>query len=81
MLTEDLRWPLWIRRILARVYSIGGSRYNVSICPKCSDQCPIVHSGTGVSGTVWLILFVGQGTREVIMKEKVCISSDLRDYR
>ncbi|EPT05305.1 hypothetical protein FOMPIDRAFT_1027475 [Fomitopsis schrenkii] len=42
-------WPLWIRRILARVYSIGG-----------------IHSGAGVSGTVWLILFVGRATREVI---------------
>ncbi|KAH9936373.1 uncharacterized protein B0H18DRAFT_1081996 [Fomitopsis serialis] len=51
-------WPLWIRRILARVYSIGG-----------------IHSGTGVSGTVWLILFVGQATREVIKKEKTSVAT------
>ncbi|EPT05300.1 hypothetical protein FOMPIDRAFT_1112253 [Fomitopsis schrenkii] len=51
-------WPLWIRRILARVYSIGG-----------------IHSGAGVSGTVWLVLFVGQATREVIKKEKTSIAT------
>jgi len=49
-------WPLWIRRILARVYSIGG-----------------IHSGAGVSGTVWLILFVAQATREVIRKEQTSV--------
>ncbi|KAH9947568.1 hypothetical protein B0H21DRAFT_737833 [Amylocystis lapponica] len=49
-------WPLWIRRILARVYAIGG-----------------FHSGCGVSGTVWLILFVGQATREVIKKEQTSV--------
>ncbi|CCL99702.1 uncharacterized protein FIBRA_01724 [Fibroporia radiculosa] len=47
-------WPLWIRRILARVYSIGG-----------------IHSGAAVSGTVWLILFVGKATREFIDKENI----------
>ncbi|TFY68751.1 hypothetical protein EVJ58_g815 [Rhodofomes roseus] len=51
-------WPLWIRRILARVYSIGG-----------------IHSGTGVGGTIWLILFVGRGTREVIKKEKTSVAT------
>ncbi|PCH39996.1 hypothetical protein WOLCODRAFT_131154 [Wolfiporia cocos MD-104 SS10] len=49
-------WPLWIRRILARVYSIGG-----------------IHSGAGVSGTIWLILFVAQGTREVVRKEQLTV--------
>ncbi|KAG5650400.1 hypothetical protein H0H81_012379 [Sphagnurus paluster] len=42
-------WPLWIRRIAARVYHIGG-----------------LHSGAGASGTLWLILFCAQATREVI---------------
>ncbi|KAG6910275.1 hypothetical protein DXG01_011672 [Tephrocybe rancida] len=43
-------WPLWIRRIAARVYHIGG-----------------LHSGAGASGALWLILFCGQATREVVM--------------
>lgn len=47
---------MWIRRILARVYSIGG-----------------IHSGAGVSGTVWLVLFVAQATREFIKKENVTV--------
>ncbi|KAF8077656.1 hypothetical protein FPV67DRAFT_6540 [Lyophyllum atratum] len=42
-------WPLWIRRIAARVYHIGG-----------------LHSGAGASGTLWLILFSVQATREVV---------------
>ncbi|KAG6829635.1 hypothetical protein H0H92_003968 [Tricholoma furcatifolium] len=42
-------WPLWIRRIAARVYHIGG-----------------LHSGAGASGTLWLILFAAQATREVM---------------
>ncbi|PCH40033.1 hypothetical protein WOLCODRAFT_67844 [Wolfiporia cocos MD-104 SS10] len=49
-------WPLWVRRILARVYSIGG-----------------IHSGAGVSGTIWLILFVAQGTKEVVRKEQLTV--------
>ncbi|ETW84500.1 hypothetical protein HETIRDRAFT_444247 [Heterobasidion irregulare TC 32-1] len=42
-------WPLVIRRVCARVYSIGG-----------------FHSGCGVSGVVWFILFIVQATREVV---------------
>ncbi|OCH91206.1 hypothetical protein OBBRIDRAFT_812254 [Obba rivulosa] len=53
-----LSWPLWIRRILGRVYSIGG-----------------IHSGAGVSGTVWLILFVAQATREVIRNEQTSVAT------
>ncbi|KZT65795.1 hypothetical protein DAEQUDRAFT_768520 [Daedalea quercina L-15889] len=56
-------WPLWIRRILARVYSIGG-----------------IHSGAGVSGTVWLILFVGKATREVIDKGKTSVATLVLAY-
>ncbi|CCL99706.1 uncharacterized protein FIBRA_01728 [Fibroporia radiculosa] len=56
-------WPLWIRRILARVYSIGG-----------------IHSGAGVSGTVWLMLFVGRATREVIDKQRTTIPTLVLSY-
>lgn len=42
-------WPLFIRRICARVYHIGG-----------------LHSGAGVSGVLWLILFTARATQEVI---------------
>ncbi|KAJ4491453.1 hypothetical protein C8J55DRAFT_540864 [Lentinula edodes] len=42
--------PLWIRLKLCRVYSLPGG----------------IHSGSGVSGTVWLILFVGQATRNFV---------------
>ncbi|KAG6852173.1 hypothetical protein C0991_002473 [Blastosporella zonata] len=42
-------WPLFIRRVAARVYHIGG-----------------LHSGAGASGTLWLILFAAQATREVM---------------
>ncbi|KAA1469841.1 nonribosomal peptide synthetase 12 [Dentipellis sp. KUC8613] len=41
--------PLWIRRICARVYSIGG-----------------LHSGSAISGIVWLIYFAGQATKEML---------------
>ncbi|KAG5640248.1 hypothetical protein DXG03_009675 [Asterophora parasitica] len=56
-------WPLWIRRIAARVYHIGG-----------------LHSGAGASGTLWLILFCGVGTKEVISGGRVsfcCLQSSL----
>lgn len=33
-----------------------------------------VHSGAGVSGVAWLILFVVQATREFVKKEKVAYS-------
>jgi hypothetical protein len=49
-------WPMWIRRIAARVYAIGG-----------------LHSGSGVSGLVWLILFTVQATREVVGSGKVLL--------
>ncbi|KAJ4482067.1 hypothetical protein J3R30DRAFT_3286838 [Lentinula aciculospora] len=43
-------WPLWIRLKLCRVYSLPGG----------------IHSGSAISGTVWLILFVGQATRNFV---------------
>ncbi|KAH9891683.1 nonribosomal peptide synthetase 12 [Cubamyces lactineus] len=51
-------WPLFIRRIVARVYHIGG-----------------LHSGCAISGTVWLILFTVQATREMINKEKTSVAT------
>ncbi|KAH9947577.1 hypothetical protein B0H21DRAFT_737879 [Amylocystis lapponica] len=56
-------WPLWIRRILARVYAIGG-----------------FHSGCGVSGTVWLILFVAQATREFVQKQEITVPTLVVSY-
>ncbi|KAG5640553.1 hypothetical protein DXG03_008119 [Asterophora parasitica] len=56
-------WPLWIRRVAARVYHIGG-----------------LHSGAGASGTLWLILFCGVGTKEVVSGGRVsfcCLRSSL----
>ncbi|KAF5385718.1 hypothetical protein D9757_005526 [Collybiopsis confluens] len=43
-------WPLWIRLKLCRVYSLFGG----------------IHSGTAASGTIWLILFCGQATRNFV---------------
>ncbi|KIK60962.1 hypothetical protein GYMLUDRAFT_43506 [Collybiopsis luxurians FD-317 M1] len=43
-------WPLWIRLKLCRVYSLPGG----------------IHSGSGVSGVFWLILFSGQATRDFV---------------
>jgi hypothetical protein len=51
---DDDRWPLFIRRVAAKIYSIGG-----------------IHSSTAVSGTIWLILFAAQATREMISGGKV----------
>ncbi|KAL6304351.1 hypothetical protein BKA93DRAFT_733116 [Sparassis latifolia] len=51
-------WPLWIRRALARVYSIGG-----------------LHSGCAVSGTIWLVLFTVQATREVVNKQQTSVAT------
>jgi hypothetical protein len=54
-------WPMWIRRVCARVYHIGG-----------------LHSGAGVSGALWLILFCAKATQEYIRKQGVsaiCSSS------
>ncbi|KZT09124.1 uncharacterized protein LAESUDRAFT_647112 [Laetiporus sulphureus 93-53] len=56
-------WPLWIRRILARVYSIGG-----------------IHSGAGVSGAVWLMLFLGKATRQFIDKDHVTVGTITVSY-
>ncbi|KAH9922845.1 uncharacterized protein BXZ73DRAFT_104074 [Epithele typhae] len=49
-------WPLWIRRILGRVYCIGG-----------------IHSGAAVSGTIWLVLFTAQGTRQFLHQDHISI--------
>ncbi|KAH9947034.1 hypothetical protein B0H21DRAFT_692680 [Amylocystis lapponica] len=46
-------WPLWIRCILGKVYSIGG-----------------LHSGCAVSGTMWLLAFSVQATREVMANQR-----------
>ncbi|KIK52036.1 hypothetical protein GYMLUDRAFT_50104 [Collybiopsis luxurians FD-317 M1] len=43
-------WPLWIRLKFCRVYSLPGG----------------IHSGAGVSGVFWLILFSGQATRNFV---------------
>ncbi|KAI0670833.1 hypothetical protein C8Q78DRAFT_974029 [Trametes maxima] len=56
-------WPLWIRRILGRVYTIGG-----------------IHSGAAVSGTVWLILFAAQATRQFIKKDHITIPTLVFTY-
>ncbi|KAH9846371.1 hypothetical protein C2E23DRAFT_890940 [Lenzites betulinus] len=56
-------WPLWIRRILARVYAIGG-----------------IHSGCGVSGTVWLILFAAQATRQFLRKDHITVPTLVFTY-
>ncbi|KAJ3754842.1 hypothetical protein EV360DRAFT_86477 [Lentinula raphanica] len=42
--------PLWIRLKLCRVYSLPGG----------------IHSGSAISGTIWLVLFVGQATRSFV---------------
>jgi hypothetical protein len=47
-------WPMWIRRVCARVYAIGG-----------------LHSGCGVSGLVWLVLFTVQATKETLAARKI----------
>ncbi|TFK88202.1 hypothetical protein K466DRAFT_598845 [Polyporus arcularius HHB13444] len=56
-------WPLWIRRILGRVYTIGG-----------------IHSGAAISGTIWLILFAAQSTRQFIKKEHITIPTLVFTY-
>ncbi|KAJ3996936.1 hypothetical protein F5050DRAFT_1506661 [Lentinula boryana] len=52
-------WPLWVRLKLCRVYSLPGG----------------IHSGSAVSGTVWLILFVGQATRDFVDGGEVSAST------
>lgn len=60
--------PLTIRRISARVFHIGGrecllaspSYFPVLTCDTS------VHSGCGISATIWLILFVVVGTHEYV---------------
>ncbi|KAI0661943.1 hypothetical protein C8Q70DRAFT_614040 [Cubamyces menziesii] len=56
-------WPLFIRRILGRVYTIGG-----------------IHSGCAVSGTIWLILFAAQATRQFIKKDHITIPTLVFTY-
>ncbi|KAI0632060.1 hypothetical protein C8Q77DRAFT_898430 [Trametes polyzona] len=56
-------WPLWIRRILGRVYTIGG-----------------IHSGCGVSGTVWIILFAAQATRQFLRKDHITVPTLVFTY-
>ncbi|KAH9891585.1 hypothetical protein C8Q73DRAFT_649944 [Cubamyces lactineus] len=56
-------WPLFIRRILGRVYTIGG-----------------IHSGCAVSGTIWLVLFAAQATRQFIKKEYITIPTLVFTY-
>ncbi|EIW59445.1 uncharacterized protein TRAVEDRAFT_166830 [Trametes versicolor FP-101664 SS1] len=56
-------WPLWIRRILGRVYTIGG-----------------IHSGCGVSGTVWIILFAAQSTRQFLRNDHITIPTLVFTY-
>ncbi|KAF8134789.1 hypothetical protein K438DRAFT_1911680 [Mycena galopus ATCC 62051] len=43
-------WPLSIRRVCARVYHMPGG----------------IHSGAAVSGTLWLAVFCGKATKEVV---------------
>ena len=47
-------WPMFIRRVAARVYHIGG-----------------LHSGAGVSGALWLILFCAKASQEFMNGEGV----------
>ncbi|KAI0769002.1 hypothetical protein BD413DRAFT_614042 [Trametes elegans] len=56
-------WPLWIRRILGRVYTIGG-----------------IHSGAGVSGTIWLVLFSAQATRQFLRKDHITVPTVVFTY-
>ncbi|KAI0683557.1 hypothetical protein C8Q76DRAFT_662386 [Earliella scabrosa] len=56
-------WPLWMRRVIARVYSIGG-----------------IHSGAAVSGTIWLILFAAQATRQFLHQEQITIPTLVFTY-
>ena len=37
-LTICLRWPLWTRRIIGRVYSIGGSESQTFLIPECTGK-------------------------------------------
>jgi len=60
--------PLTIRRISARIFHIGGRKCSSALLPchpALTDVTP-VHSGCGISATIWLILFVAMGTREYI---------------
>ncbi|KAI0365733.1 hypothetical protein BV20DRAFT_1056243 [Pilatotrama ljubarskyi] len=56
-------WPLWVRRILGRVYTIGG-----------------IHSGCAVSGTVWLVLFAAQATRQFMRKDHITVPTLVFTY-
>ncbi|KAI0822223.1 hypothetical protein BC628DRAFT_1421912 [Trametes gibbosa] len=56
-------WPLWIRRILGRVYTIGG-----------------IHSGCGVSGTIWIVLFAAQATRQFLRKDHITVPTLVFTY-
>ncbi|KAF7416084.1 hypothetical protein PC9H_002344 [Pleurotus ostreatus] len=49
-------WPMAIRRVCARVYSIGG-----------------LHSGCAISGTMWLVAFTVQATRELVQGGPISI--------
>jgi NAD(P)H-flavin reductase len=56
-------WPIWIRRVCARVYAIGG-----------------LHSGFGVSGLIWLIVFTVQATREYVNKQQTSLATVIITY-
>ena len=59
--------PLTIRRISARIFHIGGRKcYPFLSCHLVLTHDTLVHSGCGISATIWLILFVAMGTREYI---------------
>ncbi|KAH9065350.1 hypothetical protein EDB87DRAFT_1595365 [Lactarius vividus] len=63
-----LSWPLCIRTICARVYHIGGRESTVMspVISFADSWCLQVHSGFAISGVVWLTLFTGQATRELL---------------
>lgn len=60
--------PLTIRRISARIFHIGGRKCSSALlpCHQALTYVTTVHSGCGISATIWLILFVAMGTREYI---------------
>jgi hypothetical protein len=59
-------WPLLIRRICARVYHIGGREHPfLYVCMRSYLHHFTVHSGSGASGTLWVILLTARVTIEV----------------
>lgn len=75
-----IRWPLWVRRILGRVYCIGGSKADkFYFIPPARILTLVffhlVHSGAAISGTIWFILFAAQSTRQFLKKEHVSSAS------